>query len=109
MPIRFHLDEHLSASIAAGLRRRHVDVTTTHETGLAGAEDAAQLAFATSAGRVIVTQDVDFLRLHAKGISHAGIVYYPQGSLSIGEVLSGILLIHGLLSNKEMWNRIEFL
>ena len=40
MPIRFHLDEHLSASIAAGLRRRRVDVTTTHESGLAGAEDS---------------------------------------------------------------------
>src|SRR6266516_1446372 len=109
MPNRFHLDEHLSGSIAAGLRRRHVDVTTTREAGLAGAEDAVQLAFATSAGRVIVTQDADYLRLHAKGIAHAGIVYYPQRSLSIGEVLSGILLIHGLLSREEMKNHVEFL
>ena len=28
MPIRFHLDENTSSSVAAGLRRRGVDVTT---------------------------------------------------------------------------------
>jgi hypothetical protein len=39
VPIRFHLDEHISARIAAGLRRRHIDVTTAAEAGLAGADD----------------------------------------------------------------------
>ena len=29
MVIRFHLDEHLSSAIAAGLRRRSIDVTTS--------------------------------------------------------------------------------
>jgi predicted nuclease of predicted toxin-antitoxin system len=58
--IRFHLDEHISASIAAGLRRRGIDVSTAAEAGLASADDAAQLAFAISSGRVLVTQDADF-------------------------------------------------
>jgi len=39
--IRFLLDEHIPASLAAGLRRRKIDVTTTAEAGLIGAEDAA--------------------------------------------------------------------
>jgi hypothetical protein len=38
--IRFHLDENCSHAIAAGLRRRGIDVTTTPEAGLLGAGDA---------------------------------------------------------------------
>ena len=67
MPIRFHLDEHISAGIAAGLRRRNIDVTTAADAGLIGATDVAHLEFAASWGRVVVTQDDDFLRLHAQG------------------------------------------
>jgi antitoxin component of RelBE/YafQ-DinJ toxin-antitoxin module len=32
--IRFHLDENISASVADGLKRRGIDVTTTVEVGL---------------------------------------------------------------------------
>src|SRR5664279_5663622 len=34
VPIRFHLDEHISGHIAAGLRRRNIEVTTAAEVGL---------------------------------------------------------------------------
>jgi len=42
--IRFHLDENCAHRIAAGLRRRGIDVTTTPEAGLNGATDDEQLA-----------------------------------------------------------------
>jgi len=109
MPIRFHLDEHISTSIAAGLRRRGIDVTTTAEAGLLSADDAAQLAFAASHSRVMVTHDADFLRLHAEGTLHAGIAYCLVGALTAGELLRGLVLIYDLLSAEEMENRIEFL
>ena len=32
--LSFHLDEHMHPAIAAGLRRRGIDVTTTFEAGL---------------------------------------------------------------------------
>ncbi len=82
MFVRFHLDEHISGSIAVALRRRGIDVTTSAECGLAGADDESQLAFAASAERVIVTQDADFLRHHAKGMSHQGIAYCRQCAFS---------------------------
>jgi hypothetical protein len=41
--IRFHLDENCAHSIAAGLRRRGIDVTTTRDAGLLGATDEYQL------------------------------------------------------------------
>ena len=109
MPIRFHLDENISSSVAAGLRRRGVDVTTTAEAGLIGAEDVAQLAFSASHGRVMVTHDADFLRLHANGTAHAGIAYCVVGAFTAGELLRRLVLIYDLLSVEEMANRIEFL
>jgi hypothetical protein len=39
--LRFHLDEHVAGAIAAGLRRRGIDVTTAADAGLLGAEDVA--------------------------------------------------------------------
>ena len=109
MPIRFHLDEHIPVSIAAGLRRRGIDVTTSVESGLLGADDAAQLSFAASSGRVLVTHDADFLGLHADGITHAGIAYCQQGTVRIGEMLRYLVLIYDLLSPDEMAGRVEFL
>lgn len=75
MPIRFHLDEHIDSAIADGLRRRGIDVTTTVEAKLRTDEDDAHLAFARTEARVIVTHDADYLRMHQRGIAHAGIAY----------------------------------
>ena len=74
MAVSFHLDENISPTLADALRHRGIDVTTTADAGLVGATDRDHLAFATVAGRVVVTQDVDFLRLHSQGVPHAGIV-----------------------------------
>lgn len=109
MPIRFHLDEHISASIAAGLRRRAIDVTTTADAGLAGADDLAQLAFAATSGRVLVTSDADFLRLHAEGAAHMGIAFWHQETRPTGEILRRLLLIHDILSPEEISGKVEFL
>lgn len=109
MPVSFHFDEHIFTELADALRSRGIDVTTTAEAGLLGARDEEHLSFAAAAGRVVVTQDVDFLRLHAKGLQHAGIVYCQQQSRSIGEMLRRLVLIHAALSPEEMKNRVEYL
>jgi predicted nuclease of predicted toxin-antitoxin system len=75
---------------------------------LTGATDAQQLAFATASARVMVTQDDDFLRLHAQGPPHAGIVYCHQQSMSLGEMLRRLILIHDLLSPEDIAGRVEF-
>lgn len=54
---------------------------------LVGATDFAHIEFTASFGRVLVTQDDDFLRLHAQGVAHAGIAFCQQQSMSIGEML----------------------
>ena len=107
--LRFHLDEHIPTAMALGLRRRGIDVTTTADAGLSGADDEAHIAFAVSQGRVIVTHDDDFLILHSCGVQHAGIAYCHQGSHSVGDLLRLLLLLHECFSPEEMENRLEFL
>jgi hypothetical protein len=109
VPVRFHLDEHIPAGIAVGLRRRNIDVTTTAEAGLIGADDAAQLSFAAASGRVVVTRDADFLRLHAQGALHAGIAYCRPGSTPMGAMIRRLVWIYDLLSPAEMAGQVEFL
>jgi predicted nuclease of predicted toxin-antitoxin system len=91
--IRFHLDEHCPTALAEGLRRRGIDVTTTPEAGLLQATDEEQLAFARREGRVVFTQDEDFLKLHATGSPHAGITYCHQESRSLGDIIRSLTLL----------------
>jgi hypothetical protein len=107
--IRFHLDENCDPAIAAGLRHRGVDVTTAVEAGLLHASDEEHISFALTRGRVIFTQDSDFLRLHGAGARHAGIAYCRQRSRGIGEIVDGLLLIREILEPGEMLNRVEYL
>jgi hypothetical protein len=96
------MDEHVPTAVAKGLRRRGVDVVTTQDAGMLGADDDTQLIFATSQSRVIFTQDDDFLRLAA-----AGIAYAPQGT-PIGAMVRGLMEISTLLNAEDIVNRVEF-
>ncbi|MFQ5707011.1 MAG: DUF5615 family PIN-like protein [bacterium] len=106
--LRFYTDEHVANAVVKGLRRRGVDVLTTKDAGLLGASDEEHLAFAKQEERVIFTQDEDFLRLHAEGFEHSGIVYAHQGN-QIGDIVRGLMLIYRVLELKDMKNHIEFL
>jgi len=59
-------------------------------------------------GRVVFTQDEDFLRLHAAGADYAGIAYTHQGA-SIGEIIRGLMLIHQVLDAPDMNRKLEYL
>ena len=106
--VRYYVDEHVGKAVVQGLRQRGVDVVTAVEAGMSSATDEAQLAFALNARRVIFTQDGDFLRLAASGVSHAGIAYAQQGT-SIGPIIKHLLLIHNVLSAEELVDRIEYI
>lgn len=107
--IRFHLDENVDPAIANGLRRRGVDTSTSHETGLLEASDEQQLAFALDQGRVLVTHDRDFLAMLKPGAEYAGIAYCHPELRSIGQIISGLMLIYDCLTPDAMRNHVEFL
>lgn len=106
--IKFHLDGNVNPAVAEGLRRRGVDVTTSQELDMLGASDIEHLTKALDNKRVIFTQDDDFLKLHASGARHAGIVYAKQQT-PVGYIIRGLMLIHQVLNVSDMANHIEFL
>ncbi|MEM1093475.1 MAG: DUF5615 family PIN-like protein [Bacteroidota bacterium] len=108
-PIAFYTDEHIHGAIIEALRRREHDVLTASEADMIGAEDVAHLRRAAAENRTLITRDDDFLRLHAQGIPHAGIVYAHQQRASIGDFVRGLLMIVDILSGEDMINHIEFI
>ncbi len=106
--IRFYTDEHIPKAGTMGLRRRGVDVLTCQEVGMLSVEDEVHLAFATRQGRTAITQDDDFLRLHASGFQHQGIAYSHRQT-PVGEVIRGVMLVFEVLEDDDMTNHVEFL
>ncbi len=106
--IRYYADEHVSRAVLRGLRQRGIDVLGAFEAGLAGAADEEHLAFAAMEGRVLFTQDADFVRLSAARPNHVGIVYARQHT-PIGEVIRGLVLIQQVIESEEMVGHIEFI
>ena len=107
--LRFHLDEHLPHTVATALRRLGIDVTTTPEAGLRQADDLSHLEFTRREGRVLVTQDADFLRYHAQGVPHAGIAYCKKESRTTGQMIETLRLMYEILADDEMENAVEYL
>ena len=89
--VLFYADVHLPFAVVAGLKRAGFDVLTSHEAEMTTASDAAQLKFAHSSNRVMLTQDKDFLRLHASGCAHAGTIYLRQRRGGIGEMVAAVI------------------
>lgn len=107
--IRFHLDEHADPTVAAGLRRRGVDVSTTAERNLIGVDDEIHWQLVVSEQRVHVTNDSDFLNFHDQGRPHWGIAYCHQQSRTIGQLIHTLELIWEVLEPTDMQNRVEYL
>ena len=58
--MKFYLDEDISPRVAEIARARcRLDVVSAHEVGRLGMPDAAQLRFAASQGRCVVTRNRD--------------------------------------------------
>lgn len=105
--IKFYMDEHVPGAVTQGLRRRGVDVLTVQAAGVYSATDEEHLTLAASKGRIVFTQDADFLRLHAKGVHHAGIAYAPQQT-AVGDIIRGLMLLVELLEPQDMIDHVEY-
>ena len=106
--IRYHLDEHMDAAIATGLRQRGIDVTTTSEAGLLNVRDPDQISFATSEGRVFVTRDRGIFGEVPAGVSHSGIIIARSGRRYIGPTVHALVHLHRTTQAEEMVDRIEY-
>src|SRR5881296_923831 len=107
--IRFHLDEHIDPTVAAGLRRRGVDVSMTSERNLIGEDDEIHWQLVVSEQRVLVTNELDFLNFHDQGRPHWGIADCHQQSRTIGQLIHALELIWEVLEPNDMKDRVEYL
>lgn len=108
--MRIYADENIEKSIIEGLRRRKVEVISAKELGYAGKPDEFHIKKALELKAVILTHDIDFLRIATtSGLSHRGIIFSHSKEVSIGQCLRGVELIVNVLTDKDMENHIEFL
>jgi uncharacterized protein with PIN domain len=102
-------DEHIPYPLVEGLRRRGLDVVVVQQIGLGAAADEVILAVARQQRRIVYTQDTDFLRHHAAGVRHSGILYHHPLAYSVGEALRTVVLACEVYSLEGMDNRLEYL
>ena len=106
--VSFYTDEHISGAVINGLRRLGADVLSTPEAGMLGATDDRHLALASDLGRVLVTQDRDFLRLNRQGFPHTGIVYADEGT-SISRMIRGLRRVYETKTPEDMIGWLEYI
>ena len=86
-----YTDEHVPLAVIRALRRAGHDVSRARDVFSEGASDYTHFERASTERRVLLTQDSDFLALSAEVLSegghHPGIIYWPQGVYSIGQVI----------------------
>ncbi len=105
----YYFDEHVNPEIAKQLRERGIDVLTTQDAGRAnqGLDDSDQLAYATSLGRVLVTQELREFGPLAGEQQHSGIIIL-QKKTSIGKYIEFLATMGLVLELEEMQNRLEY-
>jgi hypothetical protein len=107
------MDQHVRSEVTGGLRRRGVDVLTAFEDGTSDWDDERLLERATGLGRLLFTQDQDFLAIaHAwlgTGRDFAGLAYAHQRGITIGQAVGDLELIAVAHDPEEMRNRVLYL
>ncbi len=111
MPLKLYGDECWDRRVSEGLRRRELDIVTAHELNLLGASDEVHLERASASGRVIVTQDSDFLRLANEfltaGREFPGVIHCRPG-IPVGEAIRQIQEIALTRDPASMVNQIAW-
>ena len=94
MSVALYMDENVHAAVTKTLRLRGIDVLTAQEDGHAQTPDPVILDRALALGRVVFSQDQDFLieaaRRQATGEPFAGVVYAHQRYVSIADCITDL-------------------
>jgi predicted nuclease of predicted toxin-antitoxin system len=113
MSVPLYMDVHVPTAVTRGLRLRGVDVLTAQEDGSRQLSDPKLLDRAMGLGRVVFTQDEDFLREAARrqqaGEAFAGVVYAHQQRVSIGQRINDLELIAKVYELVDMMNQVIYL
>lgn len=113
MSVALYMDEHIRQPVTNGLRQRRIDILTVQEDGRRGEDDDVLLDRATKLGRVIFTQDQDFLiegaRRQREGVQFAGVIFADQGRITVGQCVRDLELIASVCSPDELADKVIYL
>jgi len=96
MSVGFYMDEHVPSAITRGLQRRGVDVLRVQDDGFGQTDDELILDRAQELGRIVFTQDKDFLGIvqarQDSGENFAGVIYSAQKGPTIRQCIDDLEL-----------------
>ena len=112
--LKAYADEHVLSAVVQALRSRGMEVVTVQERQGEGTGDADVLAEALRDGRIVLTNDTDFLVLAsqcaARAEPFAPIFFWPQQSRRrVGEIVRGIIRDASRSTYAEACSRVCFL
>lgn len=107
------MDVHVPLVITTERRLRGVDVRTAQEDGASEFKDPDLLDRGSILGRVLITQDIGFLREVAhrrnQSVPFAAIVFISQLEVTIGKCVLDLDLCAKCSDPDEWINRVEYL
>jgi hypothetical protein len=113
--IRLLADEDFDNDLLRALQRRmpEVDVIRVQDAGLSGAQDAAILAWAADAGRILLTHDVSTMTRHALDRVRMeqpmpGVIAVHQRA-GIGGVLEDLILTVSCATPDDLFRQIRYI
>lgn len=113
MPLALYMDVHVPVAVTESLRRRGLDVLTSQQDGTATGSDEVLLALASELGRLLFSQDQDFLAIAADwqrdGRTFAGVVFAPQQGVSLGRLADDLELLLTCCEAEELRDRVIYL
>lgn len=113
MSLALYMDVHVRRPVTEGLRQRGIDVLTAQEDGTTQLDDPALLDRALELGRVLFSQDGDFLQETARrqqnGETFAGLIYGHQLHVTVGQTVKDLELMAKVYEPEDMMNRVEYL
>jgi hypothetical protein len=113
MPLALYMDVHVPIAVTESLRRRALDILTSQDDGTATQDDDTLLARATELGRVLFSQDQDFLRIAAEwqrqGRPFPGVFFAAQQGVSLGGQADDLELLLTCCEPEELRDRVTYL
>lgn len=107
------MDQHVDRAITRGFARRGVDVLRVQDDGHDRADDEVILDRAAALGRVVFTQDQDFLAIaqarQLNGTPFAGVVYAEQLAVPVGKCVLDLEVLAKVYDPVDMANKVEYL
>lgn len=113
MTLALYMDEHVRRAITNALLLRNVDVLTVQDDARTGVTDEVVINRATELGRVIFTQDDDFLvianRRQQEGIYFTGVIYAHQQRVTVGDCVRDLEIIAKAAEIEDLVNQVQYL